>query len=333
MELLKKLSREKNVASVVIIHQPSAKVFKLFDNLFLLAKGRPVFAGSLDDLTEFYERNHDEALPADSDLADDLILKATAFASTANEDHWSGTFGSEHTTAVEDDCEVKGDDMNAENKELEAYAQPPALWKLITVFNRNLKNQYISNVANVVGRLASYGLLSVLIGGIFFHVGNGSKDRDADSVFNGLTFEEAGLVVRTDIFILNVSYLLPFSTIPIFVGDKRFFVAESALGLYSAWMYGLSQVILETVFVTVASTLQTCIIVPMCAMANPTFSASISFMTMLSSLILSGLVGKTNTSPADSIPFYMLCSSPIGISLSFSHTNLTPPLVLFDHYS
>ena len=58
-------------------------------------------------------------------------------------------------------------------------------------------------------------------------------------------------------------------------------------------MYGLSQVVLETIFVTLASILQTCIIVPMCALLNPSFDAQISFMTLLSALILSGLVGKT----------------------------------------
>ena len=58
MELLLRLSREKNVASIVIIHQPSSKVFRLFDNLILLAKGRPVFAGPTEDLATFYECNY-----------------------------------------------------------------------------------------------------------------------------------------------------------------------------------------------------------------------------------------------------------------------------------
>ncbi|GFH47256.1 predicted protein [Chaetoceros tenuissimus] len=123
-----------------------------------------------------------------------------------------------------------------ERTDLESYAQPPTYWKLATVFKRNLKNQYISNIANVVGRLASYSILSILIGWIFFQVGEG-----ANSASDGLTFTEADLLIRTNIFVLNVSYLLPFSSIPVFVGDKRFFVAESALGLYSPWMYGLSQ--------------------------------------------------------------------------------------------
>ena len=404
------------MASVVIIHQPSAKVFRNFDNLLLLAKGRPVYAGSLAELPEFYEQNYDEGIPQDHDLADDLIVKAIAHQTQSAENHGAGPLqtntdeipiqskseekidlgriegtsmisendlaesemsmgdsenprpydeselsfvADESVISFEDnsktehfpgssnsdkesnpvtieykplkssinsavidldeggksytedfpsankiDLGIVRDEWNKnplnpqhslhssnekenETTNLESYAQPPSYWKLTTVFKRNLKNQYLSNIANVVGRLASYTILSILIGAIFFQVGKG-----ANSSSDGLTFTEAELLIRTNIFVLNVSYLLPFSSIPVFVGDKRFFVAESALGLYSPWMYGLSQVVLETLFVTLAAILQTCIIIPMCSMANPSFSAPVSFMTMLAVLIMSGLVGK-----------------------------------------
>lgn len=407
------------MASVVIIHQPSAKVFRNFDNLLLLAKGRPVYAGSLAELPEFYERNYDEGIPQDHDLADDLIVKAIAHQTQIAENHWAGPLqdntdgiprqskseekidlgriegtsiisendlaesemsieselifvdnplmketetqraADESVISFEDNSKTEhfpgssnsekesnpvtieykplksstksavidldnggrsyAEDFSSANKidlgivrdewnnnplnsqhslhssnekenettNLESYAQPPSYWKLTTVFKRNLKNQYISNIANVIGRLASYTILSILIGAIFFQVGKG-----ANSSSDGLNFTEAELLIRTNIFVLNVSYLLPFSSIPVFVGDKRFFVAESALGLYSPWMYGLSQVVLETLFVTLAAIIQTCIIIPMCSMVNPSFSAPISFMTMLAALIMSGLVGK-----------------------------------------
>ena len=316
IELLRKLSREENVACVVIIHQPSPKVFKLFDNLVLLAKGYPVFSGPFKDLTEFYERNYDEALPQDYDLADDLILKATAHQAE-DEGHWKGSNHLINTSYDGSGSEtlqsLMGDVSDEErNKVLSTHAQPPALWKLTTVFIRNLKNQYISNIANVAGRLASYGFLSLLIGAIFSQVGKGSEER-----WLGLTFEEAELVVRTDTFILNVSYLLPFAAIPVFVGDKKFFLAESALGLYSPWMYGVSQIVLETLFVTLAATMQTCITVPMCSMVNPSYPTHISFLTMLASLIVSGLVGelkvKTFLAFSDFVCLILSSSKPLYV--------------------
>lgn len=106
IELLKKLSRENNVASVVIIHQPSAKVFRKFDNLLLLAKGHPVYTGPLEELSEFYERNYDEAMPPDYYLADDLIRKAIAHQTQRSTDHWAGPLqaSSVHSEREEEIC-------------------------------------------------------------------------------------------------------------------------------------------------------------------------------------------------------------------------------------
>ena len=79
-------------------------------------------------------------------------------------------------------------------------------------------------------------MISIIVGMIFWQ--SGKPESDA-----GLTFREADMgILGAGIFIMNISYLLPFASIPVFVGDKRFFAAESALGLYPAWMYGLSQV-------------------------------------------------------------------------------------------
>lgn len=108
-------------------------------------------------------------------------------------------------------------------------------FKLFVIFQRNLVNQYIRNITNVGARLASYSGLSIIIGAVFWKVGITDSDR-------GLTYEEADLVLRSTLFLMNVSYLLPFSSIPVFFADKKFLAAESALGLYPTWMYGMSQV-------------------------------------------------------------------------------------------
>ena len=92
---------------------------------------------------------------------------------------------------------------------------------------------------------------------------------------------------------MSISYLLPFATIPVFVTDKKFFAAESALGLYSSWMYGVSELFLEFAFVTLASLIETCIVINMCAMWNPVVPAWASFLSVLAVLIFSGLVGST----------------------------------------
>lgn len=89
----------------------------------------------------------------------------------------------------------------------------------------------------------------LLISKIFNKVGDSSSDPND----KGLTFEEASLIARSDTFLLNMPYLLPLSTISVFVGNKRFFAAESALGLYLSWIYGASGIILEFAFVIMTS--------------------------------------------------------------------------------
>jgi len=279
MNLLKKLSIKQNVASMVIIHQPSPMVFSLFDNLILLSSGHCIYSGSCENLSTFYETNYDEARPMDAYIADDLITKASAFDTA-------------HPLAYTGDSDIGLDEKEQASSFLELPLYQPPSWgfKLMVVFNRNLTNQYIRSITNVCARILSYSLLSLLVGAIFYKVGDHNSSTSHN---NGLTFEEAGLIASTDTFLMNISYLLPFSTIPVFVCDKKFFAAESALGLYSPWIYGVSQIILEAIFVTIASIAQTCIVVPMCTMLNPAMSQFTSFLTILASIVTSGLVGST----------------------------------------
>jgi hypothetical protein len=113
---------------------------------------------------------------------------------------------------------------------------PGTMFKLQTVFYRNFTNQYLRNFTNVLARLASYTMLSIIVSFIFWQSG---KPKST----SGLTFEEAEKgILRASVFLVLVTYLLPFSSLPVFVGDKRFLAAESALALYPVWMYALSQV-------------------------------------------------------------------------------------------
>lgn len=278
IKLLKDLSIRKRVASMVIIHQPDPEVFALFDRLILLSKGHTMFSGLCSDLATFYDTNFNESLPSSMYLAKDLITKAS--------------------TCDPRSMMYQGDQKHvAENMQIQTYnldphvhveeeESPSQTWKLLIVFKRNLSNQYIRNVGNVGARLLSYTMISVIVGMIFWNVGETESNL-------GLDFEEASLLIRSSIFLMNITYLLPFATIPVFVTDKKFFAAESALGLYSSWMYGVSQLVLEFVFVTLASTIKACIVINMCAMWNPVIPDWVSFLSILAVLIISGLVGST----------------------------------------
>ena len=207
---------------MVIIHQPDPSVFALFDSLILLSKGRCVFSGNVCNLKDFYEKNYNESEPSDAYIAGNLITKASAF-DLSSSDNYTGEM-----------CDLSVQTPGTTFSVPTLSPSVNSIWKFYVVFQRNLTNQYIRNITNVAARMASYSALSAIIGAIFWQVGSSESER-------GLSYEEAGFVVGANVFLLNVSYLLPFATIPVFVYDKRFLAAESTLGLYQPWMYGASQ--------------------------------------------------------------------------------------------
>ena len=221
--------------------------------------------------------NYEEPLPLDVYVAGDLITKASTF-DVLNANPYQDEIGDLSLEKVE------ASTSNASNQ------TGHMMWKLLIIFQRNIMNQYIRNIAHVGARLASYSGLSMVVGAIFWQVGSSDSDR-------GLTYEEAAsLVVRSNIFLLNISYLLPFATIPVFVGNKRFLPPKVRLGYTPPWMYGSSQLLLAFAFLTLASTTRTVeaiIVIPMCAMWNVSLPMWGSFLTLLSVLIVSGLVGST----------------------------------------
>lgn len=52
--LLQKIARENNVIVIYTIHQPSMDIFKLFDNLLVMDKGKPVYFGKANRAADFY---------------------------------------------------------------------------------------------------------------------------------------------------------------------------------------------------------------------------------------------------------------------------------------
>ena len=93
----------------------------------------------------------------------------------------------------------------------------------------------IATLSTSTSRLGSYSDLAVVIGTVFWQVGITNSKK-------GITYDEINIMLWATSFLMNVSYILPFSTIPVFFADKKFFDAESVLGLYLAWIYGVIQV-------------------------------------------------------------------------------------------
>lgn len=296
MTLVKRICRSERVAALVIIHQPSAQVFEKFDRLVLLAKGECVFCNKTSELERFYNDTLRSVLPDRHDLPGDLLKRASmwrAETATKQKEESGLTVSMEVSMSTQEDVSsslqleeiglVHTSSTGAPRNQEEVSTS----WKFWTVFERNLLNQYIRNRTNLAARLFIYTALSLVSGAIYWQVAVPS-DNDARAA------EQASVVLGAFTYSLLISYLLPFATIPIFVHEKKFFVAESDLSLYPAWIYCMSQSILEAWVLTIAAFLETIIVAPMVGLWSPALPAWASFFTILSALIASGLVGSAN---------------------------------------
>lgn len=267
MELVKRVCLDFGVSALVIIHQPNGYIFETtFDRLILLAHGKCVFSDVVNKnenrrLGHFYETFLGKRMPNSShELPLDLLRQ------------------------LKEPLDYNfGEDAVLVSSEETARAAPkrtvPNTWKLFVVFYRNLNCHYVRNPTNLLARLSIYAACSLLDGALFWQVGSSSDE--ANSVIGAFTFA-----------LLN-SYLLPFAMIATFVNDKKFFLSERSLGLYSPWIYCLAQLFLEVWVLMLASILQASIIVPMVATWNDAYPDWACFLTMFSVIVMSGLAGSS----------------------------------------
>jgi len=276
IDLIKKMCQNMNVAAVVVIHQPSYEVFSHFDRLILLSKGKCVYSDKLDSIQSFYNRVG-RSMPEKYLLPNDILNIASNWDKHKHEDT------STHTNELAKTCGVKLlQDIKSRKK--------PSTWlQFKTVLNRQLINHYVRNLTNLFARVLIFGLTALLLGAVFWKIAETENDES-------LSFEQAKASFGAGIFITQVFYLLPFAQISTFFFDKNLFATESSIGLYPAWIYSLSQILLELWVMVLCALVETSIAVPMIGLWNPSSSSKVvSFVTMFSVFCVSGACGNAIT--------------------------------------
>lgn len=267
---VKQLCVNMNVAAVVVIHQPSYEVFDHFDRLVMLCKGKCVFSDKLDNIPSFYNEIGRE-FPEKYLLPGDLLKAAS---------EWKPDPQREGTHKL-----IKSSGKKA-LKDIKERKKPTLALQFKTVLVRHVMNHYVRNLTNLFARVLIYGLSAVLLGLVFWKIGESPDGQD-------LPPNQAEAAFGAGLFLTQVLYLLPFAQISTFFFDKNLFASESSIGLYPAWIYSLTQVLLETWVISSCALVQSAIAVPMMSLWNVSMSKLASIVTMFSIFCVGGIVGNS----------------------------------------
>lgn len=268
---VKKLCTNMNVAAVVVIHQPSYEVFSHFDRLVMLCKGKCVFSDKLDCIPSFYDEIG-RALPEKCLLPGDLLKAASEW----KPDPERMAQGNELIKS----CGEKA------LKDIKERKKPSLGLQFKTVLVRHVMNHYVRNLTNLFARVLIYGLTAVLLGLVFWKIGESPDGQDLQPI-------QAEAAFGAGLFLTQTLFLLPFAQISTFFFDKNLFASESSIGLYPAWIYSLTQVVLETWVMSLCALVQSAIAIPMMSLWNVSISKSASFFTMFSVFCVGGIVGNS----------------------------------------
>ncbi|XP_077157035.1 broad substrate specificity ATP-binding cassette transporter ABCG2-like [Paroedura picta] len=296
--LLKRMSRQGKTI-IFSIHQPRYSIFRLFDNLTLLAAGRMLYHGPAQNAIEYFRSIGYECEPYNNpaDFFLDVIngdstavaLNKTEIEIDSIEEQISRDRTLAERLAEEYSTSAYYQETKAELETLSSGSQrKTTTFREITystsffhqfkwVSKRTLKN-LIGNPQASIAQLCVTVFLGLVVGAIFYHVKN-----DASGMQN-----RAGAMF----FVTTNQCFSSISAIELFVVEKKIFIHEYISGYYRTSAYFFSKLLADLIPMrTIPSIIFTCIIYFMLGL-KPTAEA---FFIMMFTLMM---VSYTATSMA-----------------------------------
>ncbi|NWU50350.1 ABCG2 protein, partial [Dromas ardeola] len=299
--LLKRMSKQGKTI-IFSIHQPRYSIFRLFDNLTLLAAGRVLYHGPAQNAIEYFQSIGYQCEPYNNpaDFFLDIINgDSTAVAMSKTEETNTAEERTEYDTTLAEMLAEKYSNSAyyqetkaaLENISLGNKKKTKAVFRQITYANsflhqlnwvsrRTFKN-LIGNPQASVAQVCVTALLGLVVGAIFF----------------GLKEDSAGLQNRVGamFFLTTNQCFSSISAIELFVVEKKIFTHEYISGYYRTSVYFISKLMADLIPMrTMPSIIFTCIIYFMLGKygLKPTVEA---FFTMMFTLMM---VSYTATSMA-----------------------------------
>lgn len=289
VQLIRNLCFERNIAVVMVIHQPSSMMFDMFDKLALVSSGHVLCSDfRKTSLQDMYASTFKKPFPSNHELPHQLLKDSQCFFL---EEKNSLQF---EMNKIEDldlaPTTSSSTTTNPNLKDSDHQHHVSMMWKFFVVFQRNLMNNYARDSTILLLRLAIVTVLSLALGLAGWQMGSTLESTGLNGILSPI---EAKNLSGAILVLFMISYLVPFFFIGAFFAEKKFFLAESSLGLYSSCTYCVSLILSEaSVLVLIQSIMQASITIPMLGVWNPIIPRVVSFMTALSIIIPSNLVGN-----------------------------------------
>ena len=240
VDLLRKLAHEQHVCVVAVIHQPSSKIWELFDNVMFMAQGHVVYHGPVEAVVDYFS-SRGYICPSGYSPADYVMF----ILQTINQ---QALF-----TLVE---EYRPGMLRTRNEILDRrkyISEHPTEQHLLepfkrasfgTQFSQLVIREYRSTTRDltvVFLRVFLALLFSTIIGFLFFQVG--TKPGGAGNP------SHIGLVAALAIFSISSSGQ---SLLMSYAAERPIALREYGSGFYSIFAYSLSKDVLEIPLVTFA---------------------------------------------------------------------------------
>ncbi|PKU39105.1 atp-binding cassette sub-family g member 2 [Limosa lapponica baueri] len=268
--LLKRMAKQGKTI-IFSIHQPRYSIFRLFDNLTLLAAGRVLYHGPAQDAIEYFQSVGYQCEPYNNpaDFFLDIINGDSTAVAINKTDEANTVFSAEERTEYDTTLAEKLAERycNAayyqetktalENISLGNTKKTKAIFRQITYANsflhqlkwvsrRTFKN-LIGNPQASIAQVCVTALLGLIVGAIFF----------------GLKEDSSGLQNRVGamFFLTTNQCFSSISAIELFVVEKKIFIHEYISGYYRTSVYFISKLMADLLPMrTLPSIIFTCII-------------------------------------------------------------------------
>lgn len=252
---LKEIAVKRNLACLMTIHQPSWKIFSLFDKVILLTRGGTFYAGPPSEAPAYFDRlgmpTPEGSNPADHfiNIAENLDRtdeseKRVMGLLTSWKDHEasgktleSAPSGTASTSEAEAENEKKGSPSATvdiiDDEHLAAYRHWPTSWASeLVVLSERKYLQIVRNPITLIGTAGQTIVLCIIIGFAFFRLGQSQAD----------VLARIGVLFFIPI---NASFAVVFPILAIFPLQRAIMRRERASGLYRTSSFYTSQVIVE----------------------------------------------------------------------------------------